>query len=279
MVWEGHARDLTLEERGGISADAAPPYVVLQGCYTLDRSDPFILMERGTRAIVATSAAIYSASGSAFARALFDSLLYERADLGTAVRDARNYLLAVTRLKRERRHSDWTKTYRAALAFALWGDPTDRPVLDEKRPTLPPVRWEVEDSRLALSIPGAALPETRAGRYFARPVPRAMLSGLILRQEGTDARRVKDLFFTVQHRAAPGATACAPSTAWNLVSLYAPRTETLTVLARPDWDRLDSSSERGRFALPLIAADAACPPPAESRPAAGRHPSVEQPGD
>ena len=56
---------------------AHPPLVVLQGCYTLDRSDPFILLERGTQAIVATSAAIYSASGSAFARAFVDALLYD----------------------------------------------------------------------------------------------------------------------------------------------------------------------------------------------------------
>jgi hypothetical protein len=70
MLWEGHARDLTLEERGGIAVERTPPLVVLQGCYTLDRSDPFILFERGTQAIVATSAAIYSASGTSFARAL-----------------------------------------------------------------------------------------------------------------------------------------------------------------------------------------------------------------
>ena len=78
LVWEGHARDLTLEERGGIAVERTPPLVVLQGCYTLDRSDPFILFERGTEAIVATSAAIYSASGSAFARALFDCAALRR---------------------------------------------------------------------------------------------------------------------------------------------------------------------------------------------------------
>src|SRR5262249_49450661 len=66
-IWEGHTRDITLEERGGIATDEAPYLVILQGCYTLDRSDPFILIEKGAQAIVASSAAIYSAPGSAFA--------------------------------------------------------------------------------------------------------------------------------------------------------------------------------------------------------------------
>ncbi len=155
LVWEGHARDLTLEERGGISVDRAPPFVVLQGCYTLDRSDPFILFERGTESIIATSAAIYSASGSAFARALFDSLLYGGDDLGTAVRNARNYLLAVTNLKKQRGHSDWTKTYRAALAFALWGDPTARPPLATPASSVPPATWRLDDHGLSLIDPAA----------------------------------------------------------------------------------------------------------------------------
>ena len=181
--------------RGGVAVDRTPPFVVLQGCYTLDRSDPFILFDRGTQSIVATSAAIYSASGSAFARALFDSLLYAGADLGTAVRNARNYLLAVTTLKKQRGHSDWTKTYRAALAFALWGDPTARAPLAPPTSAVPPATWQLGERALTLAIPPKHLEPATVGPYTAQPVPRAMLSGLILR----DGRTLRGTFLTCKY--------------------------------------------------------------------------------
>jgi hypothetical protein len=258
LIWEGHARDLTLEERGGISTDTAPATVVLQGCYTLDRSDPFILMQHGTQAIVATSAAIYSSSGSAFAHALVDSLVYGHEDLGTAVRNARNYLLALTRLKRNREHQEWHKTYRAALAFALWGDPTLRPELPAKKPVLSPARWKLGEGELDLKIPERSLPASAAGSYYADPVPRAMLGGLVLQQ--TDAekrRRLKALFFATEPQPSPAA-ACAPSPAWDVVSLYAPRTRTLSVLARPDWERMHTGAEHGTFSFPLVPEGGSC---------------------
>ena len=120
----------------------------------------------GTQAIIATSAAIYSASGASFARALFDGLVYGDADLGGAVRNARNYLLAVTELKKQRKHADWPKTYRAALAFALWGDPTARPSLGTQPPKLPPVQWQVNGKALELAIPKRRLKTASVAPYF-----------------------------------------------------------------------------------------------------------------
>lgn len=255
LVWEGHARDLTLEERGGIAVERTPPFVVLQGCYTLDRSDPFILIDRGTQGIVATSAAIYSASGSAFARALFDSLLYGGADLGTAVRNARNFLLAVTNLKKQRGHADWTKTYRAALAFALWGDPTARPPLAAPNAAVPPTTWQLADRQLTLTVPSRRLDVATVGPYTAQPVPRAMLSGLILRDGDRPGRTVKELFYTAV-TAPDGATrACPPAPGWTVESLYAPETRTLSVLARPPGDAPAQVAPAGTFALPLVAGE------------------------
>lgn len=244
LVWEGHPRDLTLEESGGVAVERAPHLVVLQGCYTLDRSDPIILLEKGAQAIVATSAAIYSASGSAFARAFFDAILYDQADLGTAVRNARNFLLALTHLKRLRDHSDWRKTYRAALAFALWGDPTTRAPLQPGRPLRTPVQWSQQDDRLSLSIPSARLREVSVGTYRARIAPRAMVGGLLLRTD--DTRTLKDLYLTVRSSPPEVRAVCPPGPEWDVVSLYAPRTRTLTVLARPDWRQLKVPA-RGRF--------------------------------
>ena len=256
LVWEGHARDLTLEERGGIAAQRTPPLVVLQGCYTLDRSDPFILFERGTQAIVATSAAIYSASGSAFARALLDALLYDGADLGTAVRNARNYLLAVTELKKRRGHTDWTKTYRAALAFALWGDPTARPALPVGGAQAPARRSGGSTAaRLDLSIPKRRLETASVGRYAADPVPRAMLSGLILRDGARRERVLKQLFFAAVSAPPDLTAACPPAAGWEVVSFFAPRTRTLSVLARPP----GPGNPPGEFQLPLAADPSRCP--------------------
>jgi len=259
LVWEGHPRDLTLEERGGIAAQVAPDLVVLQGCYTLDRSDPFILMEKGTNAIVATSAAIYSASGSAFARSLFDALLYGDTDLGIAVRNARNYLLALAQLKRARHHADWRKTYRAALAFALWGDPTLRPRLRSRPPALPPAHWSVDGRRLSLAIPNRAPPETVVDQYRARPVPGAMLGGLLLNESRNGSRgRLKELYFTVQQPPAGLESACPAGPGWDVVSLFAPRTATLSVLARPDWRTMGARQESGSFTFPLSSTSPQC---------------------
>jgi hypothetical protein len=264
LVWEGHTRDLTLGERGGVAAIAAPEVVVLQGCHTFDRSDPFILMEKGTVALLGSSTAIYSAPGSALARAFFDALLYERADLGTAARNARNFALALAQLQRMRGHGDWRKTYRAALAFSLWGDPTLRLHIKPARPKIAPVQWTAGDGGLTLTIPGRQLGTVSVAGYRARPSSRAMLGGLLLREKDSRRRPLKDLYFTVQEAgAAQPLTACAPARGWDVVSLYAPRTETLTVLARPDWKMLGQAPSRRPFVFPLAAEARACPKPAE----------------
>lgn len=253
LVWEGHARDLTLEERGGIAVTRTPPLVVLQGCYTLDRSDPFIFFEHGTQAIVATSAAIYSASGSSFARAFFDALVYSGADLGTAVRDARNYLFALVALKKQRGYRDWTKTLRAALAFALWGDPTLQPPLAATTTAVPPATWRIAEDTLQLTVPGRRLETVGAGRYTAQPVSRAMLGGLILPPADGDGpqRVVKELFYTAIAAPDGVTTACPSPPGWEVVSLFAPATDTLFVLARPPGDTAGDPVPVGTFSFPL----------------------------
>lgn len=255
LVWEGHPRDLTLEQRGGVTVDRAPRVAVLQGCYTLDRSDPFILIENGTQAIVATSAAIYSAPGSGFARALFDAVAHDDVDLGTAVRNARNYLLALAALQEERGHSEWHKTWRAALAFTLWGDPTYRVPITTGAPAVKPATWEREQATLRLRVPHQRQREVAVEKYRARAAPRAMFGGLVLK-EG-EHRRAKEMFSAVLRVGADHQFVCAEP-GWNLISLYAPATETLTVLARPDWDILEIPQQSGGFAFRLAANETEC---------------------
>lgn len=258
LVWEGHPRDLTLEERGGIAVDSAPEIAILQGCYTFDRSDPMILIEKGTVAIVATSAAIYSAPGSAFARALFDSALYDGADLGTAVRNARNYLLALAQLQRQRGHGEWQKTYRAALAFTLWGDPTLTLPLKAGRPTVKPVRWEQGESGLTLTLPRSKQRQVTVDDYFVKPAPRTMYGGLVLRLPNRAKRELKDLYFTVKPADGGERYACRPDEGWDAISLYAPRSRTLSVLARPEWEDYPERAQFGTFAFQLEADAGAC---------------------
>ena len=251
LVWEGHPRDLTLEEKGGVAVDSTPALVVLQGCYTLDRNDPLILIEKGTQAIVATSAAIYSAPGSGFARALFDSLVHDGTDLGTAVRNARNYLLSLALLKRELGHVGWNKTYRAALAFALWGDPSYRVEFAKGRPEVRPIAWKLADDSLTLTIPRRRLREVVVEEFRSGPVPRAMLGGVVEPVEG--GRRATEMYGTTL-KVAPGRThVCSPGEGWNVVSLYAPATEMLTMLSVPDWKVLGISNESGEFRFKLAA--------------------------
>jgi len=259
LVWEGHPRDLTLEESGGVAIESAPRVVILQGCYTLDRNDPMILIEKGTQAIVATSAAIYSAPGSGFARALFDAIAHDGADLGTAVRNARNYLLALAQLKRERKHPGWQKTYRAALAFSLWGDPTYRVELPSGRPDVRPITWKLDETALTLTIPRRRMREVRVDGYRAAPAPRAMLGGVVDRDG--KGRKATEMFGTTR-QVPPGRThLCAPSKGWTVVSMYAPATETLTMLAMPQWKELDSGTESGEFRFRLVAEADDCDDP------------------
>lgn len=256
LVWEGHPRDLTLEEKGGVAIDAAPRLVVLQGCYTLDRNDPLILIEKGTQAIVATSAAIYSAPGSGFARALFDSLVHDGADLGSAVRNARNYLLALAHLKRELGHVGWHKTYRAALAFALWGDPSYRVKFAAGRPEVRPITWQFADDTITLTIPRRRLREVVVEEFRSGPVPRAMLGGVV--DPVADGRRATEMFGTSK-QIPPGRThVCSPGEGWTVVSFYAPDTEILTLLSVPDWKVLDNRTESGEFRFRLAEDAAGC---------------------
>lgn len=267
LVWEGHPRDLTLEERGGIAVDTAPEIAILQGCYTFDRSDPFILIEKGTEAIVATSAAIYSAPGSAFARALFDAATYDEADLGTAVRNARNYLLALAQLQRLRGHKEWHKTLRAALAFALWGDPTLEIPLKVGRPAIKPVQWKAADDELTLTIPRQRMREVTVDDYRVKPAPRTMYGGLVIRTPGEKKRELKDLYYDVRRTSEAQSYVCPPDEDWGeVVSLYAPRSQTLFVLARPEWEKPVARQQHGTYAFRLGADAGMCIGP--TRPAA-----------
>lgn len=198
VIWEGHPRDLTLDDDAlPVPEGALPPATFfLQGCYTLDRADPYVLVERGANAVIGTYMAVYSASGSGFARAYINSQLHDQETAGQALASARNYLLATVELKKRRGHKDWRKTLRAALSFELWGDPTaPLPVAKGRKPRKAPVQAKVRGKQVTVTIPAAKLPKAKAGEYFASIRPGAVLSALYDEKPPEGGRRLIELFF------------------------------------------------------------------------------------
>lgn len=200
ILWEGHPRDLTLDDDAlPVPEEPLPPATYfLQGCYTLDRSDPYVLVERGANAVIGTYMAVYSASGSGFARAFLTSQLHDAETAGEALATARNYLLATVELKKRRGHKDWRKTLRAALSFDLWGDPTAPLPVRHRAPGRAPVRGTLgSGNQLTVRVPVARLPSVAAGPYTADIRPGSQLSALYLHDKESDdpTRRLIELFF------------------------------------------------------------------------------------
>ncbi len=99
------------------------PVVVLQTCDSLQPDMLWRVHGAGGVAILGSSTPIHSASGSGFAKAVYDAVLYRSATLGEALRDAQNYFFCLQDLKDLRHHRERAKSQRVALSFRLWGDP------------------------------------------------------------------------------------------------------------------------------------------------------------
>ncbi|AKU90195.1 hypothetical protein AKJ08_0582 [Vulgatibacter incomptus] len=235
VLWEGHPRDLTLDDDALPAPESPlpPATYFLQGCYTLDRSDPYLLVERGANAVIGTYMAVYSASGSGFARAYLNAQLHGGETAGEALASARNYLLATVELKKRRGHADWRKTLRAALSFDLWGDPTAKLPVQASQPRKAPVRATVANHQITVQIPAERLPTAVASDYMAEIRPGAQLSALYDNVDADASRRLVELFFVEVEVPKelgddPQVTAAYdPSTyAW----VFAPRTRKLSLL-------------------------------------------------
>jgi hypothetical protein len=105
------------------------------------------------------------------------------------------------------------------------------------------------------------LKHASVGPYSVAPVPRAMLSALVLRDGEGPERTVKELFYDVLPAPTDVTTACPPADGWDVVSLFAPHTHTLSVLVRPQGDGLGDEAPAGEFRLPLAANAAGCARP------------------
>jgi hypothetical protein len=184
FLWEGHYRTLIDDFAFLTWTEPLPPSLYfLQSCLALKEEETDTLWRRGAVAIVGSSTRIYSATGGSFTLAYFNAMLYDDQSLGGSLRQAKNFLLAYSRLK-DKRLGDKAKlsgaNLRSAWAFSLWGDPTlklPRPPRPTKQ--LTPVSSAVRDNTLVISLPEATYDKVTVGKYEARMLPNARLAGLL----------------------------------------------------------------------------------------------------
>ena len=95
------------------------PLVILQSCHSLEEPVTQQFLQLGGVGLIGSVTNIHSASNSTFIKALCDSMLYQGAPTGEALRDARNYYLCWRDLKAKRGHTELAKVHRVALSFSL----------------------------------------------------------------------------------------------------------------------------------------------------------------
>jgi len=202
---DAHDMTLVVPADGFVYAEAAKleeplagfPVVVLQSCDSLDEGIMRRVHELGGSALLSTVTYMYSASGSAFVKAVCDGVLYRRATLGEAVRDARNYFFCLQDLKNVRGHHQQAKSQRAALSFQLWGDPQLRVVPPlAGAPKIHPVaaRWSARDE-LTIDVPPRRLERAASEAYRLRAFPGSGTAGLVRRTKDGSGRRLTPIYF------------------------------------------------------------------------------------
>jgi hypothetical protein len=175
----------------------AAPVIILQTCDSLQNEMLWRVHGAGGVALLGSSTPIHSASGAGFAKAVHDAILYRRATLGEALRDAQNYFFCLQDLKDLRHHRERSKSQRVALSFRLWGDP-ELCVLPEELPAprQAPVtaRWQPPRD-VVIETPAARFAEIRNESYSAHFFPGSEAAGMVLRLKDEPARKILPVYF------------------------------------------------------------------------------------
>jgi hypothetical protein len=174
----------------------AIPLVAIQSCHSLEDSVLDILTS-GAIGIIGSKTNIHSASGSAFIKAFSDGVLYRSDTIGEAMREAKNYLLCVSALKKARGHTQYSKVERVAYSFQLWGDPELRVYRDlQKSRKIRPVSGTFSrPDKITVKISKRRLPTSRTEEYFLRMFPGSEAAGILKRIKGKEIRRVAPIYF------------------------------------------------------------------------------------
>ncbi|MFZ2147688.1 MAG: C25 family cysteine peptidase [Sedimentisphaerales bacterium] len=172
------------------------PLVLIQSCHSLDET-LLDTLTSGVVGIVGSKTNVHSASGSAFIKAFCDGLLYKSDTTGEALRDAKNYLLCVSALKKARGHTQYAKVERVAYTFHLWGDPELRLYngLQNSQRIKAVSAGFVEPDKISITIPTKRLSTSRTEKYFLRMFPGSEAAGILKRLKGKEIRRVAPMYF------------------------------------------------------------------------------------
>ncbi len=174
------------------------PVIVLQSCHSLEEVSSGEMFDLGAAGLVGSAFNVYSATGSAVAKAFCDGLLYRGDTVGEALRDARNYSFCLAKLKAMRGQKEQTKVYRSGLSFRLWGDPEVRafyrPLPRAKRPPVS-AQFAQSDDQLVVSMGAYHLPESRTDNYIARLFPASQTAGIVKRLKNEPQRRLAPVYF------------------------------------------------------------------------------------
>jgi len=226
------------------------PVLVLQACQSLNERLLDQIDELGFVAALGSVTSIHSGSGSTTAHMLVDSLLYNGATLGEALRDAQNYLLCLEQIKIRSGSKDHPKGRRVLLSFRLWGDP-ELPGLalgSPGRPKLEPVTagW-TPGGDLEVRTPKTAYPETANEQYRAKFFPGATSSGMIGVTSDNRPRRVRTAYYVqvpLPAGFAPGDRELTPlaEAAGRAAYLVDPLGRFLKVVYVPDKDRASATA-------------------------------------
>jgi hypothetical protein len=249
VIYQGHTADLGHFSRVSQQIPILPPIlVVLQGCVSLQQGETMSLLQRGAAGVLGCNANMFSASGGAFTKAFCDALT-EGHDAGTSLMIARNYMLALSLMKKNRGHQQCGRPLRAAMTFSFLGDPTwklscvaDAP---HKADRVHAVR---EGQRVDLHIPADWPEDVRVAGYHAVGPLGGKFSGVyaVSHKHGDEKRLVPQFFAVVpmedwKGREAPVLSSKLPNSRW--VSLWDPHNRWLYLLV---WGSPSSQQDRGK---------------------------------
>ncbi|HBP16693.1 MAG TPA: hypothetical protein DEA08_02725, partial [Planctomycetes bacterium] len=182
-----------------VALDAAP-LVILQSCTSLPQGQH--LVEVGAAGVIGSTTKIHSASGSAFAHAVIQSLLWRRTTVGEALRDARTLFLLVDDLKATRGHKKRQEAQRVTWSFMLLGDPELRPLaLSERRPKRAGLKARWSKRRLEVRAPKRRL-RTEVNKLVLRAYPGSYTAGMVRRSKESERRFVAPLHLLCVERPA-----------------------------------------------------------------------------
>jgi hypothetical protein len=109
-----------------------------------------------------------------------------------------------------------------------------------------------------------------------------MYGGLVVRQPDGKKRELKDMYYDVRRSSEAQSHVCRPEESWGeVISLYAPRTQTLFVLARPEWEKFPDRQRYGTYSFRLGSDAGMCVGPTRpaevESPAAAKSPQATSP--